>query len=120
MFFLSKSRMVNVCIIINQFGLGSELPGQALPISPCAPPPSLLGPTYTLASQRPSAASPPLAPPSRPTIPRRLAGRRLPRRSEEDGMEGSGEAHQALEDPPRRQRNLSLVLHPIPHFSYSC
>ena len=63
-----------------------------------------------------SAPVPPLAPPSRPTIPRRPpppSPRRPPQHSEEDGMEGGGEAHQTLEDPPRRQRNLSRApLHP--------
>jgi len=33
--------------------------------------------------------------------------------SEEDGVEGCGEAHQALEDPPRWQRNLSRSLPPL-------
>ena len=44
--------------------------------------------------------------PSWSAAPTNLPGRGGSSNSQEDGVEGGGEAHQALEDPPRRQRNL--------------
>ena len=92
----------------------------------------------TLSARRPGPPAPRAATRCFPPPPPPLAGRRLPHRPpqraifcppvpplqtprgrgsgpKEDGVEGCGEAHQALEDPPRRGDNvISLVLHSIP------
>jgi hypothetical protein len=96
---------------LNQFGLSPEIPGQAFPIH--QPMRFTTRAHLRCGLPAPSAATRSSLPPFRPTIPRRRpppSPCRPPQHSEENGMEGGGEAYQALEDPPRRQRNLSRAL----------